>query len=475
MLDDRAIDLDELAAESRTLSSASVDTTTDPATAPPDPAQGTVERPQSPPETAEITAEREAPAHPSVERADEWQPLRADPANALAPHINEPDQRVPSAQEVIGHLRFGEPLDEASASGLLVAVELLLARQPAFTASWLRTAVAEPGVPNRLVTLLPERLLIRLLLAMRPDYQQSLHRAIDTVAETAIDTLRAHRLTIARARVTQLKWEFLLRHLGAESSTLALAPLLNEFIDQLAVAVQAPSATTLREWLIEEIRLHILPATQDTQRSVLHALDPRAPALPSADERPPEAASGGRTRSQRDARSGPPIPSSLYVTNAGLILSAPYLPQLFRRLELVDGSSFRDEQAAERAVQLTQFLVTGDPDTPEYSLPLNKLLCGVPLSRPIARLLEPAAHEVEALDGLIQGMIQNWPTVRNTSVSGFRESFLQREASLQQREDGWHMAVARRPFDMLLDTLPWSFSTVKLPWMEQMLYTEWEH
>ena len=59
------------------------------------------------------------------------------------------------------------------------------------------------------------------------------------------------------------------------------------------------------------------------------------------------------------------------------------------------------------------------------------------------------------IEGLIQGLIQNWKTVGNTSVAGLRETFLQREGRLQLRDDAWHLLVEPRAFDMLLDSLPW--------------------
>jgi hypothetical protein len=70
-------------------------------------------------------------------------------------------------------------------------------------------------------------------------------------------------------------------------------------------------------------------------------------------------------------------------------------------------------------------------------------------------------------------MIQNWKTIGNTSIAGFRESFLQREGRLQLIDNAWHLIVVPKAFDMLLDQIPWSFSTIKHPWMERVVYVEW--
>ena len=61
----------------------------------------------------------------------------------------------------------------------------------------------------------------------------------------------------------------------------------------------------------------------------------------------------------------------------------------------------------------------------------------------------------------------------NTSVAGFRESFLQREGRLHLQNDAWQLLVEPRSFDMLLDQIPWSFATIKHPWMERVVYVEW--
>ena len=57
--------------------------------------------------------------------------------------------------------------------------------------------------------------------------------------------------------------------------------------------------------------------------------------------------------------------------------------------------------------------------------------------------------------------------------SSFRDSFLQREAVLRLKDDAWSLLVEAKPFDMLLDRIPWSFKTIKHPWMEKLVQVEW--
>jgi hypothetical protein len=35
------------------------------------------------------------------------------------------------------------------------------------------------------------------------------------------------------------------------------------------------------------------------------------------------------------------------------------------------------------------------------------------------------------------------------------------------------LSVEAKAFDMLLEQLPWSYSTIKFPWMARPIYTEW--
>lgn len=163
----------------------------------------------------------------------------------------------------------------------------------------------------------------------------------------------------------------------------------------------------------------------------------------------------------------------IYIANAGMVLATPYLPRLFGMLDLIDGSKFRDERSAERAIHLLQFMVNESCDSPEFLLSLNKLMCGIPTGIPIVREIELLPREKEAIEGMLKGIIGNWPILGNTSVQGLRESFLQRSGRLQLKENNWHLKVEPKGIDVLLDRLPWSFALIKHPWMRRPIYVEW--
>lgn len=170
-----------------------------------------------------------------------------------------------------------------------------------------------------------------------------------------------------------------------------------------------------------------------------------------------------------------------YVSDAGLVLLANYSQQLFRMLDLLDGPRLRDARAASKAVRCLAWLAHGHDDASEPECILPKLLCGMPLGEPLSAPAEgPTWLDTETravLDSLLGAVIAHWKTIGQTSPDGLRETFLRREGRLVREEAAagthWRLVVRPAPFDMLLDRLPWSYATIKLPWMQEALYVDW--
>ncbi|MEJ1968740.1 MAG: contractile injection system tape measure protein [Rhizomicrobium sp.] len=185
----------------------------------------------------------------------------------------------------------------------------------------------------------------------------------------------------------------------------------------------------------------------------------------------------GKTTFGRDGetvRRGEPI----YIANAGLILTGPFLPHLFATLKLTARNDkgrlqLRDRDAVSRAVHLLQYLVDGRSDAPEALLVLNKILCGQMPEVPVARAVELTEEERALADSLLKAMLQNWTAIRNTSVAGLRETFLQREGKLERGPDGWKLTVQRKTLDVLVDRVPWTISMVYLDWMPEAVSVTW--
>ncbi len=163
----------------------------------------------------------------------------------------------------------------------------------------------------------------------------------------------------------------------------------------------------------------------------------------------------------------------LHVGNAGLVILWPFLVPFFDRLELLEDRQFQDQAAQQRAVGLLQVLATGEIEFPEYQLPLNKVLCGLPITDVFELGVPLTQADLAECDGLLTAVIAQAPILREMSVDGFRGTFLLRHGMLSQRDGLWLLHVERETYDLVLDRFPWSWSWVKLPWMEVALRVEW--
>lgn len=169
------------------------------------------------------------------------------------------------------------------------------------------------------------------------------------------------------------------------------------------------------------------------------------------------------------------MPDDSYkIENAGLILTWPFLKNLFTQLDyLTDDGSFKSTYEQSLAVRLLQYAVTGETDQPEYNMTLNKLLCGYPLVEPLERTPEVSEEDKKLADSMLEGLIANWSKLGNTSAEGLRNTFLIRKGSLTREENNWTLRVEKKGMDVLLDFLPWTITNVKTPWLEGMLFVEW--
>lgn len=164
----------------------------------------------------------------------------------------------------------------------------------------------------------------------------------------------------------------------------------------------------------------------------------------------------------------------LLVQNAGIVIIGPFLYRYFSRLQMLEDNKFKSEELALRAVHLLQFMATGKTETPEHAMILNKILCGVKITTPIESHIELTQEEKEVSESLLQGVLQNWDKLKTKSIDALREGFLMRDGYLEETEVGWMLEVDRKAMDILVDLIPWSFSMIKLGWMEKSLATTWQ-
>lgn len=166
--------------------------------------------------------------------------------------------------------------------------------------------------------------------------------------------------------------------------------------------------------------------------------------------------------------------SSFHVYNAGLIILHPFLVPFFEKTGLLNHEQqWVSTMAHQRAVLLTQYLVTGATSLPEFYLPLNKLLCGYPLAATLDDELAVTEQEQAEAMALLASVIAHWGALKNTSRDALRVAFLQRAGKLTRNEKGWQLVAEQKPFDILLQSIPWTIGRIKTPWMEEWLLTDW--
>jgi hypothetical protein len=242
------------------------------------------------------------------------------------------------------------------------------------------------------------------------------------------------------ARLRQLLGEMLAQHQGGAEGVVPEAPL-----DREPLGMEAPAA---------------VPPLSPT------------PALPLASGLALHAATASTGRRPEGRPSQPDEP--LTVDGAGLVMLSPFLETLFQRLGwLTPERRFLGPAEQRRAVVLLGFLADGDTSAPEWRLTLARLLCGQELEALCS--LEAPLNEVEQAEGeaLLQAALAHGQGLLGDEIGPLREQWLQRPALLSWRPGAWLLVVERRQGDEALEELPWSWSWIRLPWMEKLLQVVW--
>ena len=123
---------------------------------------------------------------------------------------------------------------------------------------------------------------------------------------------------------------------------------------------------------------------------------------------------------------------------------------------------------------LLQYLSCGqERDWREPELAFSRLLTALPGNVPLPKRLALSKEERQTADGMVTGVKANWPKMDGTSVEGFRRSFLLRGGTLEQEEGRWLLTVEEKAYDILLETIPWGFRQVRLPWLKKYVQVKW--
>ena len=163
-----------------------------------------------------------------------------------------------------------------------------------------------------------------------------------------------------------------------------------------------------------------------------------------------------------------------FIGNAGLVLIAPFIPMFFDTLGLTGGNDFKTDAGRQRALFLLRRIVYPKGKVNENESLLDKLLCGIPQAEPINTKQRLTQTELSEISDLLTSVIAHWEALKNTSVEGFREAFLRRKGTVERSGEDFLVRVESKGHDVLLDSVPWSFSMIKLPWNQYIIHTEWK-
>lgn len=173
----------------------------------------------------------------------------------------------------------------------------------------------------------------------------------------------------------------------------------------------------------------------------------------------------------------------LRVENGGMVLLNPFLPQLFRNLNLLNKAHhWRSEIEQSTAAMVVHYLATGGFDAEEGSLLLGKILTGIPFEESVLPIWEAQdlakklSIQLESeLEPILEAIHENWRPMRNSSWPGLRADFLTRAGELEiPDETRFNLTVEPHGFDVMLPLKKWGMSLIKYSWMEQILYVDWE-
>jgi len=76
---------------------------------------------------------------------------------------------------------------------------------------------------------------------------------------------------------------------------------------------------------------------------------------------------------------------------------------------------------------------------------------------------------------MLDSLIEHWSVLRNTSRNGLIKSFIERKGLVQKTDKNFSIQVEKSSIDILLESLPFGILTIKLPWNEYFIYTEWTY
>lgn len=160
-----------------------------------------------------------------------------------------------------------------------------------------------------------------------------------------------------------------------------------------------------------------------------------------------------------------------FIGQAGLVLLAPFLPLFLKKLGCLGpkGELLKPDEVP----ILLHYLITGEHVALEWKLTLPKILSGLRPGQHCATQMKPSKKIDVQINELLKSVITYWEALKNTSPEGLRETFLIREGELKFKNGFYYLFIETKTVDILLNYISWNYTTVKLNWMQQVIFVEW--
>lgn len=165
------------------------------------------------------------------------------------------------------------------------------------------------------------------------------------------------------------------------------------------------------------------------------------------------------------------LPDYLYVNNAGLVLLNPFLPALFKHLELISESGKLVDP--ELAACVLHYAATGREGDFEFEMIFEKYLCGLHPSETLNRAITLTELQKEEVNKVLSSALTYWEVMKNKPIALLQNEFLMRPGKLITEKTNHRLVIERKTFDLLLDKLPWSYSMIKFSWKKELIFVEW--
>ncbi|MEM9139284.1 MAG: contractile injection system tape measure protein, partial [Pseudomonadota bacterium] len=168
-------------------------------------------------------------------------------------------------------------------------------------------------------------------------------------------------------------------------------------------------------------------------------------------------------------------PVRMHTGMAGLVLLHHFLPSYLDRAGCLTDGRFETPEQIYRAIHLIGLLAAGRANCPEHELTLAKILVGLPPDAPVGPGFDASDEDRSLANDLLRHVASEVPGLTNTTPDVLRDTFLMRHGEIFSAtpENPMRLVVTRGPFDMLLGNVPWPFSTICCPWMNEALHVTW--